>query len=245
LKPLDRISGIPLYLQIRNIIQQEILSGEIETGEQIPSEDELAKSFGVSRMTVRQGLSELLSDGILYKQHGVGTFVSQTHISANYSKLTSFTLDAVEQGKKPGAKLLAVERQQAKGSILQSLGLEGNSLVVCIKRLRFADGLPVAIQESYVPEDICPVDIESYDWSKQSLFELMESNGHVPMRATETISAVTASEENAKLLDLKVGSPLIYIERVTFDSRGMPIEFVIMVNRPDRYKCAINLFRQK
>jgi GntR family transcriptional regulator len=245
MKSLDRVSGTPLYLQIRNIIHQEILSGNYVAGQQIPSEDDLAMVFNVSRMTVRHGLTELLSDGILYKQHGVGTFVSQTHVEANYTKLTSFTSDAIDQGKIPGSKLLGIDRLKAQSTILKSLDLPKDALVVCLRRLRLADGQPVAIQQSYVPASLCPSNLDSYDWTKQSLFELLEMNGHSPMSAIETISAVTASREDSDLLGLEKGAPLIYIERVTFDSKAMPMEFVTMLNRPDRYKCTVRLHRQK
>jgi GntR family transcriptional regulator len=245
MKSLNRVSGVPLYLQIRDIIHREILSGNFVAGQQIPSEDDLAKIFNVSRMTVRQGLAELLSDGVLYKQHGVGTFVSQTHVEANYTKLTSFTSDANDQGKIPASNLLGIDRLKADSIIQKPLDLPETSMVVCLKRLRLADGQPVAIQQSYVPASICPTNLESYDWSKQSLFELLDRNGHIPTRAIETISAVNANREEATLLGLKTGAPLIYIERVTFDSKGMPMEFVKMWNRPDRYKCTIQLHRQK
>ena len=245
MKSIDRVSGIPLYLQIRNIIHQEILAGKLVAGQQIPSEEDLAKVFNVSRMTVRHGLGELLANGILFKQHGVGTFVAQTHVEANYTRLTSFTGDAIDQGKTPASILLGIERSSAKGNIGRSLELSPGDEIICLKRLRLADGQPVAIQQSYVPESICPPDLESYDWTHQSLFELLEMNGHNPVRAVETISAVNVKDGDARLLGLQVGDPLVYIERVTYDLKGQPMEFVRMYNHPNRYKCIIQLHRQK
>ena len=136
MKSLDRVSGIPLYMQIWDSVHQDILSGNYVAGQQIPSEEELAKIFNVSRMTLRHGLSELISEGVLYKQHGVGTFVSQSRVEANYTRLTSFTSDAIDQNRIPGSRLLGIETLPAEGRLKETLDLLDNTFVICLKRLQ-------------------------------------------------------------------------------------------------------------
>jgi GntR family transcriptional regulator len=240
---LDQIPGIPLYIQIREKIRQDIVKGIFVPGQKIPSEEQLAKNFGVSRMTVRQGLAELLAEGLLHKQQGVGTFVSHVRISANYSRMTSFTQDALEQGKNPSSILLGITKIPVDMKVASTLALKKDEAVVCLERLRKVDDQPVAIQRSLVPQRICPPDLEQYDWSKQSLFELLEKQGVRLIRAIETINARLADEEQAKLLEIETGGPILYIERITFSDNGLPVEFVKMYNRPDRYSCTITLFR--
>jgi GntR family transcriptional regulator len=240
---INKISGIPRYIQIREKLRQDISQGVLVPGQKIPSEEQLTKDFGVSRMTVRQGLADLMAEGLLHKQQGVGTFVSHVQVAANYSKMTSFTQDAIEQGKNPNSVLLAINKFQVDEKLLSALALSKGESVICLERLRKVDNQPVAIQQSHVPENICPPNLEQYDWTTQSLFELMEKQGHRLSRAIETITAKLASEEHAQMLEIEIGGPILYIERVTFGDNGLPIEFVKMYNRPDRYSCTITLMR--
>jgi GntR family transcriptional regulator len=240
---INNISGIPRYVQIREKLRQDISQGLLVPGQKIPSEERLAQEFGVSRMTVRQGLADLMAEGLLHKQQGVGTFVSFVRVAANYSKMTSFTQDAIEQGKNPSSELIAIKKFEVNEKLLTALALNKGESVICLERLRKVDEQPVAIQQSHVPEKICPPDLGQYDWTKQSLFDVLEKHGHRLSRAIETISAQLADREQANLLDIEIGDPILYIERVTFEDNGTPIEFVKMYNRPDRYSCAITLIR--
>lgn len=241
--PVNHASKIPYYIQIRDRIRKQITTGVFAPGHRLPSESELASLFGVSRMTVRQGISELLAEGLLHRQHGVGTFVSQINIAANYTRLTGFTQDALDQGKDPASLLLGIENIPAPERVAKALALNEGHLVVHLERLRMADGQPVAIQSSYVPEEICPPNMPSYDWSNQSLFELLERNGLHLKRAIETIGALIADQDQANILEIDPGSAILYIERITFGEDGKPVEFVRMYNRPDRYRCTITLAR--
>jgi GntR family transcriptional regulator len=238
---LSRESGIPLYVQIRNIIKDKIDQGILRKGQQIPPENVLAKEFGVSRLTVRHGLEDLLQQGIIYKEHGLGTFVSPARVQANYSRLTSFTKDVLDQGKEPSAKLLSIENCSDRQDIPSKMGLPETTNYCCVNRVRYVDEKPVAIQHSYIPDELCPAELEKYDWEKQSLFSLMEQNGLIAKRAIEQISACLANKTHSDYLDVEMGAPLIYIERITFGSKGKPIEYVEMYNRPDRYECIVQL----
>jgi len=241
MRKLSHESKLPLYAQIHDILKEEIDQGIFESGQQMPPENALAMRFGVSRLTVRHGLEELLQRGIIYKEHGLGTFVSPLRVQANYSRLTSFTKDALDQGKKPSAKLLSIENCSDRPDIPSKIGLPETTKFCCINRIRCVDEQPVAIQHSFVPEEFCIFDLDQYDWEKQSLFNLMEQNGLIAKRAIEKISVCLANEQQASYLEVEVGAPLIYIERITYVSTGKPIEYVEMYNRPDRYECVVQL----
>lgn len=241
MKPLNRESGVPLYMQIRESIREEILKGKFNQGQQISPENDLAEQYGVSRLTVRQGLEGLMNDGIIYKERGVGTFVSRSSVQANYSRLTSFTRDVIDQGKSPSSKLLDIETCTDRTDIQLKTDLPLGTSFYCIHRVRLVDSQPVAIQHSYVPQDISPKNLEQYDWSTQSLFNLMETDGIIAKSAIEKISACLVDERHSEHLDLALGEPLIYIERITYGQKGTPIEYVEMYNRPDRYDCVVHL----
>ncbi len=242
-KLVDKSSGLPLYLQIEEDIRSKIHSHLLAPGDKIPSEEDLAKSYGVSRMTARRAISELDQKGLLFQRAGVGTFVSNMKLFANYKKLTSFTEDAVEQGKKPGAELISIKRMPADETLAEALMLKVNDPVICVERLRKADDLPVAIQCSYVSEILCPNFYEDAQTNYQSMVSLLQSYGLHLARGIENISATIADDTQAKLLEVKTGDPLLYIERITIAENGIPGELVKTYNRPDMYNCTIMLVR--
>ncbi|UCF27827.1 MAG: GntR family transcriptional regulator, partial [Chloroflexota bacterium] len=106
---ISKTDGIPLYVKIRESLREKITSGEIERGQKLPSEDELAAQYGVSRMTVRQSTSDLIDDGLLYRRHGVGTFVTLPHIERDHSQLTDFFENSNRRGMNARAAILKLE----------------------------------------------------------------------------------------------------------------------------------------
>ena len=239
----DRSSKLPLYLQIEEDIRRKIHNQLLLPGDKIPSEEDLAKSYRVSRMTARRAITELTKKGLLYQRAGIGTFVTKAKIFANYTKLTSFTEDAREQGKTPQAELISLKKQPADEAVSDALMIKPGEPVICVERLRKADDLPVSIQCSYVPEALCPSLYEDIQQNYQSLNALLNSYGLQMVRGIERISTSLADALQADLLGVRVGEPLLYIERITFDESGIPVEFIKTYNCPDRYNCTIVLVR--
>jgi GntR family transcriptional regulator len=238
---MESISDIPKYIEIREKIKTEIQDGTLSPGQRLPSNDELARSFSVSRMTVRKALLDLATMGLIHKQQGVGTFISQVNVTADYTKLTSFSEDAINQGKTPSAKLIGIKRITVEGEIARDLLLKNDDNVIVVERLRFIDNYPVAIQVSYLSEKLFPELINEDEKALQSMNVYIAQRGHKSIRAIETISAKIATDKQAEDLDINKGEALIYIERITFAQNGTPIEFIKTYNRPDRYNCTILL----
>ena len=126
---LTKTDGIPLYVQIRESLRDDILSNTLSPGQCLPSEDELANRFGVSRMTVRQSIADLIEQGLLYRRHGVGTFVVHSHLERDHTRLTSFVESAKAQGRDIKIRVLRAEIGPSKLKVATSLLLNKGDLV--------------------------------------------------------------------------------------------------------------------
>jgi GntR family transcriptional regulator len=241
---LTRLEGVPLYVKIREAIRDDINKGVVKRGEKLPSEDELAARYGVSRMTVRQGVTDLIDEGLLYRRHGVGTFVAHLHLERDHSRLTNFfensRLDAVEVSE----RLLMLEVIPAKLQVAKSLNLVEGEFVIRIKTLRFTGSVPVTIHEAYIPHKLfsqllqADISLESKD-----LWGFYERCGYKVKRAVQKLEARQADEEMASLLVIEEGSPILYKERTLFADDGTPVEFLYCYNRGDMYSLTVTLFR--
>jgi GntR family transcriptional regulator len=152
--PIDPRSPVPKYSQLRELLL-ELIESELAPDAPIPSERELAQGHGLSRMTVRQAVSQLVSQGHLYRVHGRGTFVARPTIQIRLA-LTSFTEDMRRLGLQPGAVTLAAARIQAGEEVGRHLGLPATAEVHTLERLRTADGVPMAIERTHLPADLTP-----------------------------------------------------------------------------------------
>ncbi len=239
---LNKSEGIPLYTQIRKSLRDDIVNKVLIPGQKIPSEDELAVKFGVSRMTVRQGIADLIDEGLLYRRHGVGTFVAQPHFERDHSRLTSFVESAKEDGIDLDIRVLIADILPAKLKVAQSLSLQEGELVVRVKTLRFVEETPITVHDSYVPYKLFPQllqeDLEAYH-----LWDIFDSYGFRVKRAVQKLEAREADEEVAELLQVDEGFPILYKERIVFLDNGTPVEFTYCYNRGDRYSLTIVLNR--
>src|SRR5712692_9326679 len=146
---LERSNPLPLYYQLKEVLKQQIRSGHLAPHTAIPSEPELVTSYHVSRATVRQALSELVHEGLLYRQHGKGTFVCEPRVQQTVSKLTSLTEAIRRRGKSPGGFLLVSELSRGSQIIREQLALTDVEQVIRLERLRTADGIPIAYEIDY------------------------------------------------------------------------------------------------
>lgn len=239
---LNKSDGIPLYIQIRKSLYDDIVNNVLVPGQRLPSEDELAAQFGVSRMTVRQGISDLIDEGLLYRRHGVGTFVAQPHIDRDQTHLTNFVETARKEGIDLKVRLLAVEILPAKIKVARSLALEEGDLVIRVKTLRYASGLAITVHDAYVPYKLFPQLLQS-DLEVNHLWDIFESQGRPVKRAVQRLEAREAEEEIAELLEMEEGAPILYKERTVYLVDGTPVEFTYCFNRGDRYRLTVVLDR--
>lgn len=239
---LTKTEGVSLYIQIRETLREQIKQGTFEPGQRLPSEDELAAQFGVSRMTVRQGITDLIDEGVLYRRRGVGTFVAQFHVERDHNKLVGFSDTAKAEGFDLEFRLLGREVVPAKLMVAKALVLQEGEPVIRIRTLRLANGTPVTMHDEYVPYKLCP-DLLKEDLSHQHTWEAMESYGYRVKHAVQKVEARLLDAEIAPLLEMEEGAPILYKQRTILAEDGTPIEFTLCYNRGDMYSLTMTLLR--
>ena len=229
---LDESSPTPLYLQLQRRIQESVRSGRLRADEALPSERELSKQLGISRVTVRKALAGLVEKGILVQRWGSGTFIAPAvQVEQPLSRLSSFTDDMLARGLQPGAVFLSRTVGPATPKESMALGLSPGELVSRVDRLRTADQVPMAIEHAVVPNRLLP-DPETVEGS---LYAVLIERGVGPRRALQRLHAVLLNAEQAKLLQVPPATAALYIERRSFDENGFPVEFTSSYYRGDAY----------
>jgi GntR family transcriptional regulator len=238
---IDRYGATPLYQQLKAILLEKIASGEFPPQSRLPSERELSETYNMSRMTVRQAFSELAQEGWIYTQQGKGTFVNAQKFSQPLV-ITGFTERMRALGFKPSSTIIDQHIEEASGDVANQLTLLPGSPVFFIHRVRHADGVPILLERAYVSLELCPR-VADHDYSQQSLYEVLRSGCNINLlRADQTLEAVLARPEEARLLQLKLPAALMLRLRVTYTSTSEPIEYVRGLYRGDRYKFGISLY---
>jgi GntR family transcriptional regulator len=241
---LTRLEGVPLYVKIREALRADINKGVVKRGEKLPSEDELAVRYGVSRMTVRQGITDLIDEGLLYRRHGVGTFVAYLHLERDHSRLTNFFENSKMDGIQVSERLLMLETIPSKLQVAKALNLKEGELVICIKTLRYTENEPVTIHEAYIPHKLFSQLLQADSMVEpKDLWAFYERCGYRVKRAVQKLEARQADEAMASLLMVEEGSPILYKERTLFSDDGTPVEFLYCYNRGDMYSLTVTLFR--
>lgn len=235
-------SPIPLYYQLKELLKEQIKMGILKSGDQLPSERDLEETYGVSRMTARRALVELCNEGYVYREQGRGTFVSEPKYSHHLFRLTSFTEETQSQHLQPGARVLKqgmVENEH----VCQKLGIEPEPLV-CIRRIRTINEEPVALEESFIRMNYCP-GLELAELNDTSLYSYLMARYHLRLAcANQTIEARLATSDVAAVLHVHKGTPVLYMERVTFlEDENIPVEFAEAVYRGDKYKLMVEMQR--
>jgi GntR family transcriptional regulator len=216
------------------------IANSLSPHDALPSERELMGVYGVSRMTVRQAISKLGEEGLVYNVHGSGTYVGSADLFSKTPKLTSFTEDMISRGFTPASHVLELSRARAPEDVARALGIEAGSECTHIRRLRLADTNPMAIEDVYLPRVI--LDVESFNFA-ESLYEQLRAAGHDVFRAEQKIQAITLDEENSRLLDVAPGSAALEVTRVSSSRRGRLVEFARTIYRADRYSFQLAVTR--
>lgn len=232
---LDKNSYIPIYIQIEDIIKDRILANEYKIGDVIPSERELSAQFDVSRMTVRQSITNLVNDGLLFREKGRGTFVAKPKLEQPLQGLTSFTEDMRARNMVPSSHILRFEKIIPSIDITRELQLELGEEVFYVIRIRYADDTPMAIERTYIPVKIYPqLDADKLSGSWYSLIEnaFQQKIGN----AIQLMEAAIVTKEDSKFLQIAQTAPVLIIKRTSYLQDGTPFELVRSVYRADRYK---------
>jgi GntR family transcriptional regulator len=219
------------------------LIDSLGVGNAIPSERQLSVDLGVSRLTVRAALDELVREGYLVRRRGSGTFVSQPKIAQELT-MTSFSEEMRRRGMRPGSRTLSLASQSAGARLGRCLKVSPAERVVVAKRLRLADGESMAIETLHVPERLVP-GLTAQALDQTSFYELLESRYGISIAGgIQTIEPTVTNEEESEHLDVPVHSPAFLFERTSFDEAGDIVEFVQSLYRGDRYRLVTELTRR-
>jgi GntR family transcriptional regulator len=224
----------PMYFRIQQGLLEHIQAGRLPPGAQLPSEADLARQHQVSRITAKRALDELVRQGRAYRQQGRGTFVAQTRIR-DISGFRSFSEDIRARGFSPSSQVLDFREVEPEAAIRERLHIPAGEHAFLLKRLRLADQEPVAVELAWLPCRLCPGLLQE-DLSGGSLYNILAEKYHrVPTWADAEIEAVMPTKEQARLLILKTGTPVLVAHRVTYAADYDAIETVDSVYRGDRF----------
>ncbi|HKW31569.1 MAG TPA: GntR family transcriptional regulator [Candidatus Acidoferrum sp.] len=233
---LDRQSAVPLYFQIHLHLLKEIRSGRFKAGKPLPSEELISKRLRVSRMTARQALKSLCSLGVAYSQRGKGTFVSEIKLEKNFREVQSFTEEMEARGSRPHSKLISSEVVPASEEAAEALHLQPGEKVIRIRRVRVADTLPMGVETTCLPHELCRDLLEKFD-PRHSLYRtLSQVYGIHIVQADEVVEAGLADSEESRLLRIPKRSPVFLFTRTSHIKSGKAVEYVKSTFRGDRYK---------
>ena len=238
---IDTNNPIPYHLQIKDILSKEIVEGNYK--ERIPSERDLMDRFSVSRTTIREAISHLVSEGVLEKIHGKGTFISQKPpVHEWLDSLNSLTETVKRMGMEPGSKLL--NSGMVKGESAMEEIVNADHLFT-IERLRTANSKPIAIERHYYSKEI-GMKLVQYDLEATTIYDLLEHDLGIKIEEAEQfISSKVVSDEDAVELQIPIGSNVLCVERLMTDANGDKIEYYSSIFRPDMYVFRIKTKRKK
>ena len=223
----------PRYVQLYRHLAAAISSGALESDSQLPPERELAELAAVSRVTVRQAVAQLVTEGLLEQRRGAGTFVRPQpgKLEQSLSALLSFTEYMRARGKTSTSQIIRRGLFLPTPDEQMALGLPNGERVARVDRIRSADGVAIALEHSSLPQDILP----DPDQVQTSLYDILRATGCAPMRAVQRIGAVNVGAEEARLLHLSEGAAVLRVDRTAYLPSGRPIEFTRGLYRSDIY----------
>ncbi|TBW58156.1 GntR family transcriptional regulator [Marinobacter halodurans] len=236
-------SPLPLYVQIRDNLRRQILDGTFQVHERLPSENAMMKTFGVSRITIRQALRDLHNEGLVFSAQGKGTFVSKPKAVQNVQRLEGFGEAMAAQGYEASARVLSIQQLKAPKAVAASLDLEPGEDAVEVKRVRYLNRSAVCVENSYFPMDIGRR-MFSLDLSGD-IFPMLENLFGVPLGGADiSLDAILADDEAQQHLNLKSGEAILRVERLTHNREGRPIDFEYLCYRGDSFKYQFRIDRK-
>lgn len=232
---LDRNNPKPLYQQLRDILVDAIDSGKWVPNEKIPSENELSVEYGLSRMTVRSVLTDLVKEGLLYRVQGKGTFVAEKIVTLSPAYI-GIREQLEQMGYEVVTRIIECETITCGATVAKHLNIMTGTPVFMIKRVRYIKGVPISIHISYIGSQYSS-GLTTEMLEKEQLCVLLSQNyGLHRKRVSETLESILASDEEAELLNVEKGHPLLLLKDVLYSNSDAPYEFTKVVFRGDKVK---------
>lgn len=236
---VDRTNPIPMYLQVKNELEQMIKSGELKSDDRIFSESELCEMYNISRITAKKALDDLVRDDFVYRIQGRGSFVKGPKIDHRLTNFYSFTEEVKSRGMIPGSVILNAEIITPNQEVIDNLNLGADDKVYYIRRLRMANNAVIALDHSYIPYSLC-AHLTKEDLTDHSLYEMLSMQGVVPDKAVECFLAVGLDESEASLLGEKAGTASLKVCRKTY-CKGRLIEYNYRFYKGNQYCYTVEL----
>ncbi|MCF1284345.1 GntR family transcriptional regulator [Streptococcus sinensis] len=215
---------LPAYIKIHDQIKKEIDEGIWEIGERLPSERDLAETFEVSRMTLRQAITLLVEEGVLERRVGSGTYVASTRVQEKMRGTTSFTEIMKSQGKTPSSQLISYRRTLPSEREVEKLGIHKTENIIRMERVRYADDIPVVYEVASIPEKF----IKNFKKEEVTshFFQTLQEHGYKIGKSQQTIYARLAKEKIAKYLGIPRGHAILGLTQVSYFDDGTAFEYV-------------------
>jgi len=235
---VDKTSTVPYYQQIKETVRSQISGGSLRPGDMLPTEFALSEQLGISRLVVHRALHELVTEGLLIRQRAKGTFVAPP-ARRSYTvvgPLFGMTESLAKDGLSPQNRILVQEVMPAEGPVRSELALPEGARVVHLYSLRLTDGLPLAMEDMYLPQERFPA-LADLDLNNHSIYATLEKlYGAHPQEATDVVSAGSATHDEARLLGINKGAPVMRVQRTSTDRQGLRVEFSKVVFHAKRYQ---------
>ena len=235
---LSRSSPEPLHDQISALLRRRILSGEWPPHMRLPSEPEMASTLGVARGTIRRATRTLLAERLLVQHQGRGTFVASHMLEHSFAQEIVSTSEALDRaGVKYDTKVIRRSVEVASQSVAAQLHIrEQDAQVFAIRRTRSVEGVPVFILDNYVVASLCP-GLERADLAGRALFAVLEEDHDIVVSSVQrTFQAIGAPSEVAALLAVDPGDPVLYLEQISYEQEGTPVEYSDVWIRGDKLR---------
>lgn len=228
--------GQPRYVQIAQTITEWIRMGRFAAGDRLPAERQLAQDLGVSRMTVRQAVGVLTQQGLINSHQGSGNYVTRPVLDQPVDVLIGFSDNLIKRGVTPGARVLDLHVAQADAALAQALQIAPDDPVLAVRRLRLANAMPVALEHSYFPERYFPR-LAQHDLETRSIYAILAQEYGVQLAgAYQTLEPVVALPDQAALLQIAEGAPLMLVTRTSSDLQGRVVEYAQDLYRGDCFR---------
>jgi GntR family transcriptional regulator len=241
---IDKASRVPYYEQLREILDAAIRSGKLAVGDQLPSEAQLCDHYDVSRTVVRQALNELANEGLIVRYKGKGSFVAPPKVDEHLAQsLTGLAEEVRARGEQLTNKIRTFEVQAPSAHVAEMLKLGIEDSVIHLERVRSINGEPWVLTSTYLPHEHCASLLE-LDMRHRSLYVTLERElGLVLDHGHRTIEAALATAEQARLLGIAAGDPVLLLKSLAFLADGTPIEYFLAWHRGDRSRFDVDLAR--
>ena len=242
-KKIDRESSVPYHVQLREILVERIKGGDWRPGTRIPGDEELCEMFNVSRTVVRQALQDLVYEGWIYRKRGKGTFVAEPRVSGVglAKSLDTFYRSLRDRGIETKMHNLEKGIVPADNDIAEILEVEAMAPLIRIVQLFSTMDQPIFLTNSCIPYDLCR-ELIFADLRVRSIYEFLEQQCNVSLgRVQRKVSAILAGKDQAELLEIKVGEPLLYLESVGFSREGKPLEYLVGYFHGERIKFEVEI----